>query len=309
MSRPLSWTARAASLLVLTGLVGRAVTVHSVGTVPEIHRVRVVNNDLESVEGLAPPGAVVEVWFRQRSFKEGAASGSDRFSWCAWKNGGTAVLLGSAVAETGGVWRLGGLRQAQTVMLFPGAPGGKSCSGGVYTELLPRICDAAGCTAWETPTLKWLNVTRQGGNVGTAAGSIRDALWTSVAVADGPNDGPEPSTVFDVDENGIDTTKPGFTPGQLVTWKCGSGGTAVCPSIAIWDATTPLVPDPEFPFLLGTLQGHRPGGSVFAAAAIRRGGDLGFAVNVNVRFRGTLDVNLGCDQPSLFDFGVPIQIP
>lgn len=309
MSRRMSWTARVASLLVLAGLAGRAVTVHSVGTVPEIHRVKVNNNDLESVEGLAPPGAIVEVWYRQRSFKEGAASGSDRFSWCAWKHDGEPVMLGAALANAGGVWRLGGLRQGHTVMLFPGAPGGASCSGGVYTELLPRICDGQTCTEWATPTLEWLNVQRQSGGVGTAGGAIDGALWTSLSVADGPNDGPEPSSVFDVDENGLDTTKPGFTPGERVTWKCGSGGTAVCPAIAIWDATTVLAPDPEFPFVLGTLQGHRPGGSVFAAAAIERGSDLGFAVNVNVRFRGTLDVNLGCDQPSLFDFGVPFDFP
>jgi hypothetical protein len=307
MSRRMSWTARCASLLVFAALAGRSVTVHSVGAVPEIHRVRAVNNDLESVEGLAPPGSVVELWYRQRSFKEGAASGSDRFSWCGWKNDGAEVMLGAAVTGANGVWRMQGLRQGQTVMLFPGVAGGGSCAGGVYTELLPRVCDESGCTAWETPTVRWLNVTRHSGGIGTAAASIEDALWTSVAVADGPNDGPEPSSVFDVDENGIDTTKPGLTPGQLVTWKCGSGGTSVCPSIAIWDATTVLEPDPEFPFVLGTLQGHRPGGSVFAAAAIKRGSDLGFAVNVNVRFRGTLDVNLGCDQPRLFDFSVPLD--
>lgn len=309
MSHRMSWTARLAGVLVFAALGGRAVTVHSVGTVPEIHRVRVLNNDLESVEGLAPPGAVVELWYRQRNFKEGAASGSDRFSWCGWKNGGEPVMLGSAVAEPGGVWRLTHLRQGHTVMLFPAAPGGDSCAGGILTELLPRICDATGCTAWTTPTLRWLNVQRQGGGIGTAAGSIEGALWSSISVADGPNDGPEPTNVFDVDENGIDTTKPGLTPGQLVTWKCGTGGTAVCPSVAIWDATTILEPDPEFPFLLGTLQGHTPGGSVFAAATIQRGSGLGFAVDVNVRFRGTLDIDLGCDQPSLFDFGVPIEFP
>lgn len=307
MSRRTSWAARLASLVVLASLAGRAVTVHSVGTVPEIHRVRALNNDLESVEGLAPPGSVVEVWYRQRSFEEGAASGSDRFAWCTWKNGGEAVMLGAATTGPKGVWRLAQLRQRHTVMLFPGAPGGASCAGGIYTELLPRICDASGCTAWATPTLRWLNVKRHSGDVGTAAGSIENALWTSISVADGPNDGPEPSTVFDVDENGIDTTRPGLTPGQRVTWKCGTGGTAVCPSIAIWDATTVFEADPEFPFVLGTLQGHGPGGSVFAAAAIERGSPLGFAVNVNVRFRGTLDVNLGCDQPSLFDFDVPFD--
>ena len=90
-----------------------------------------------------------------------------------------------------------------------------------------------------------------------------------------------------------------------MSWKCGVGGTAPCPSIAVHDATTIVNPDPEYPFLLGTIQGHAPGGSVFAAAAINRGDPLGFTVNVNVKFRATLDVNLGCDQKKFFDFSVP----
>jgi hypothetical protein len=28
-------------------------------------------------------------------------------------------------------------------------------------------------------------------------------------------------------------------------------------------------------------------------------------VNVNVKFRGKLDINLGCDRASFFDFSVP----
>ena len=128
------------------------------------------------------------------------------------------------------------------------------------------------------------------------------ALHTALAAADGPDDGPEPSSVYDVDEDGIDTTLPGFQPGQRVTWKCGSGGTAICPSITIHDASTAIAPDPEFPFILGTVQGHTAGGSVFAAASIDRNEDLGFAVNVNVRVKADLDVDLGCEKPSFFDF-------
>jgi hypothetical protein len=93
--------------------------------------------------------------------------------------------------------------------------------------------------------------------------------------------------------------------GQRVTWKCGAGGTAACPSVTVHDATTITAPDPEFPFLLGTIQGHAPGGSVFAAAAINRGEALGFTVNVNAKLRASLDINLGCDRKKLFDFSVP----
>jgi hypothetical protein len=47
---------------------------------------------------------------------------------------------------------------------------------------------------------------------------------------------------------------------------------------------------------------------VFAAAAINRNEPLGFTVNVDVRLRGLLDINLGCDQRSFFDFQVPLDL-
>jgi hypothetical protein len=283
------------------GLALRAVAVHSVGAAPEVIRVTVANNDLDAVDGIAAPGEVVELWYRQRNFREGDASG---FAWCGWKNDGDPVLLGQTTTGADGLWRLANLSSVSSVMLFPGVASGTSCGGGVYTELLPRVCDAQGCTDWNTPEVHWLNVRQRNGQ-GQVTGSIEHAVHTSIAVADGPNDGPEPSSVYDVDQDGIDTTLTGFEPGQRITWKCGSGGTAICPSVAIHDATTVVAPDPEFPFILGTLQGHGAGGSVFAAAAIDRHEDLGFAVNVNVRLKGDLSIGIGCDSGSFFDFLVP----
>ena len=296
-----------ASAAVLSAFVLRAVTVHSVGAAPLIYRVTVNHNDLDSLDGLAPPGRTVELWYRQRSFKEGQDGTGDPFSWCAWKNRGQAVQIGVTRADAQGLWRLGNLTQRTSVMLFPPGPREDSCLGGLYTELLPRACDSPGvnCTAWTTPTLHYLNVRKVTPTVATASGSVSGADQAAIAVADGPNDGPEPSDVVDVDQNGVDTTQAGFTPGQRVTWKCGAGGTAACPSVAVHDATTVTTPDPEFPFILGTIQAHRGGGSIFAAAEIPRGQPLGFAVNVNVRFRGRLDVNLGCDAPRPFDFLLP----
>ncbi|HWP67639.1 MAG TPA: hypothetical protein VNO26_17200 [Candidatus Limnocylindria bacterium] len=279
----------------------RAVSVRSVGGVPEVVRVTVQNNDLAAVDGLAPPGSSVELWYRQRNFREGNGTG---FSWCGWKNGGEPVQLGTATANDDGRWRLANLHLVSSVMMFPGVATGGGCAGGVYTELLPRICSAGVCTPWTTPVVHWLDVRRRDGQ-GQAGASISGALHTALAAADGPNDGSEPSSVYDVDEDGIDTTLPGFSPGQRVTWKCGSGGTAICPSVTIHDASTVIQPDPEFPFILATLQGHAPGGSVFAAAAIDRNQDLGFAVNVNVRVKADLDVDLGCEQGTFFDFWSP----
>jgi hypothetical protein len=278
----------------------RAVAVHSVGAAPQVVRVAVENNDLAAVDGIAEPGATVELWYRQRNFKEGDTRG---FAWCGWKNDGVAVMLGQAATGADGRWRLANLAAQSSVMLFPGVASGGSCAGGVYTELLPRVCDATGaCTESIVPEVHWLDVRRRSNGQGQASGSISGAVHTALAVADGPNDGPEASSVYDVDEDGIDTTLPGFEAGQRVTWKCGTGGTAVCPSITIHDATTVVTPDPEFPFILGTMQGYTAGGAVFAATAIDRNEELGFAVNVNVRVKADVGIDFGCDQGSFFNF-------
>jgi hypothetical protein len=284
-------------------LVLRAVAVQSVGAAPEVVRVTVRNNDLEGVIGVAQPGETVELWYRQRNFREGTSQG---FAWCGWKNHGDPVMLGTAVTGDDGLWRFDGLSTLSTVMLFPAVASGSNCGGGVYTELLPRVCSAGGgCTTWTVPEVHYVNVRRRSTGQAQASASVTGATRTALAVADGPNDGPEASSVYDVDEDGIDTTLPGFEIGQRVTWKCGAGGTAVCPSVPIHDASTIVTPDPEFPFLLGTLQGHGNGGSVFAAAAIDRNQDLGFVVNVNVRLAGDLGIDLGCEQGGFFDFLAP----
>src|SRR6185369_12657663 len=110
MSKRSSIVSITAAALVLMGLVMRAVTVHSVGAVPTIYRVTVNNNDLEGVEGTAPPGRLVELWYKQRTFKEGAAEGDDLFQWCGWKNGGNVVYLGAAYADSEGTFRFQNLR-------------------------------------------------------------------------------------------------------------------------------------------------------------------------------------------------------
>src|SRR5207245_1856272 len=138
---------------------------------------------------------------------------SDPFAWCGWKNGGDAVRIGIATADAKGVWRLSDLRHAgTTVMLFPPAPGADRCLGGLYTELLPRACEQpeVGCSAWDAPTLHWLNVRKLTPTIGAVAGSLSGAEQAAAAVADGPDDGPGPSDVVGVDGTGIDTVAPGL---------------------------------------------------------------------------------------------------
>jgi hypothetical protein len=294
--------------VVVTAILGQAVTAISIGGKPLAYRATVNSNDLDGVEGLGSPGRIVQLWIRQRNFKDGTPEGEDRFNWCAWKNNGNPIYVGWAWVNGDGVFKFTNLRSlSTTVQLFPASAGDDACRGGLYTELQLKECDASGanCTAPDVPAMHWLNVRKLPGGVGAAAGRISDAFQAAISVADGPNDGPEFSDVVDVDQNGFDTTAPGSTPGRAIEWRCGVGGTVPCPSIPIHDGSTAIETDPEFPYVLATLQGHRPGGSIIATAARGREEPLGFTVNVNVKFRGKLDVNLGCDRASFFDFSLP----
>src|SRR5262245_23928860 len=90
---------------VLLGLAMRATTLHSANTAPLIYRVMSKVNDLDAVEGLAPPGRLVELWVKQRNFKEGDDQ-TDPFAWCTWKNNGQPVMVARTYADGGGVFRL-----------------------------------------------------------------------------------------------------------------------------------------------------------------------------------------------------------
>ena len=130
------------SVAVVTALLGHAVTAISVGGKPLIYRATVNNNDLDAVEGLGTPGRVVQLWVRQRNFKDGEPDGGDPFRWCDWKNHGDPVFVGTASVDTNGVFRLRELRaQSTTVMLFPPAAGDDVCRGGLYTELQLKECE------------------------------------------------------------------------------------------------------------------------------------------------------------------------
>lgn len=311
MSRkqPRSIMAATAVILGLTGVLTlHAVTVHSLAPQPEIYRTTANNNDLDSVEGFATPGKTVELWYRQRNFVEGAPNNpNELFSWCGWKNAGIPLRLAVTQADAHGIFRISNLRLGPiTVSLFPAGPKEDRCLSGLYTELLPKVCDAPGlnCTSYVAPVLHWLNVRHTSSVMASTSGAVSLAYQAAAAVADGPDTGSAFGDAQDVDQNFIDTSAPGLVLGQRVSWQCGPGGTSMCPSVAVHDATTMTTTDVEYPYVLGTMQAHRPGGSFFAAAAIPRGQPLGFAatVNVNVRLRGRIDVNMGCDAPNPFSF-------
>jgi len=97
------------------------------------------------------------------------------------------------------------------------------------------------------------------GGVGAAMGKVSDAYQAAISFADGPDDGPEFSDVIDVDQNGFDTTIGGGVVGRTIEWRCGAGGTASCPSIAIHDGSTALENRSRVPVRPRDAPGASPG--------------------------------------------------
>ena len=310
--RWVTWLGGVACVSVFGMLVMRATAVYSVGAQPKIYRITSQRDLLDSIEGVTTPGRLVEVWYRQRNFKEGDTGETDPFSWCGWKNNGQKVLIDRAWADASGVFRISNLAASgNSVPLLPDAPGGDRCRGGLFTEIFPRACDAPGvnCSPDHAPVLHWMNMKHLNAITGGTAAAMSQADQISVAVADGPDDDSSISNHTDVSYHALDTTTPGYTRWQKVSFKCGPGGTTTCPSAPIYDASTVIDSDAEYPFLLGMLQGHSDGGSSIAAVKVPRGSPLGplvrVAVDVNVRLRADIGLNLGCDPPKPFDFLVP----
>src|SRR5262245_16445905 len=81
---------------------------------PWIQKMELRTNDLVALEGRGVPGTAIDIYYRQRNFKQGIASGGAGcgplfplcFEWCDWLNGGNAIRLGSAQATAAGSWRL-----------------------------------------------------------------------------------------------------------------------------------------------------------------------------------------------------------
>ena len=251
-------------LLVLTALFGFAATpvtrVYTAGP-PMVDKMQILFNDLQALQGVGVPGTELTVRARQRNFREGTPrDAADPFDWCAWKNNGNPIILGSTVVDANGLWTLDDLDLA----ILPSVADGDSCGGGLRTELLIDSPFGPGTA----PLAHWLNVERPTQQTGTVTGALEFADRAAIAIADGPDDGDTPYP-RDVDEDGIDLCASGIGCGAKVTWRC-NGGTLQCPQTTIHDGSTVIDADREYPFVVGMLAGHKPGGSVLMAAEINR---------------------------------------
>jgi hypothetical protein len=223
-------------------------------------------------------------------------AGFEYFEWCGWLNGGNALPLGSTQVGGSGTWALQGL----DTQVLPGEAAGWTCATGVLTqiELRSQYGD------FSVPELKSLSVisgeTIGGGVQGRVEGSLQFADQVAAGVADGPND-VQNATVpwaIDTDEDGIDLCVTAGGCGRSVFWGFASPEVFHLrpPTIAVRDDSPLVGPrDQEFGHVMGMLQGHKPGGSVLAAAYVPRPMPLGPAFDVNVDMNGASVAGAGCD--------------
>jgi hypothetical protein len=196
------------------------------------------------------PGDVVRVGYVQRNFNEGVpGAATDPFAWCAWKNGGNEITLGWATVNQFGDFALPNL----STQVYPTNPT-DVCASGLMTQIITH----SNFGPSTVPVLHWLNIGKPANGIRTVAGSIQYATQVAAMVADGPKD-------VDGGENHADLSTDGIGAGRQVSWK-GNGGTFQSPTCNVVDETNIGSPTQEFPFIVGKLVGHAPGGSVLAIA-------------------------------------------
>jgi hypothetical protein len=276
---------------------------------PWIERIELRTNDLKELHGRGVPGTAVDVYYRQRNFKQGCTSCSEPietclvcaalpFEWCSWLNGGNAIFLGSTQVNPLGTWQL----LDRDLQVLPGNAAGRTCATGVLTQIELRS-QYGDFSVPDVMSVDMVDVTGDAGHQRLGA-TIEFANQVAVAVADGPNDVQDATApwTIDTDEDGVDLCESGLGCGALVRWRLAGGGTFQPPSIEVRDDSPIVGPrDQEFGHVMGMIQGHKPGGSVLAAAYVSRPTPVGPALNVNVDIKA--DIGLGCSSSGgYFDF-------
>ena len=294
------------------GLVLRAVTVHSVGAraadLPG-HQQQQRSRQRRGARATGSTGRAL-VPAAELPRRHGAAEpGQDPFSWCGWKNGGNPVQLGAVQADAyGQVAARAICVSATTVMLFPSAGRGTTCQGG-RTDAAPAArlrrprrqlhgVDAAGTPLAQREAAESRHGHRGRRRLGRRDGGDRrrrrtrrrsrahQRLRRRLERHRHPAAGSQLGTARELEvrrgrDRGVSERHRARRHHDHHT----RSRVSLHPRHA--------------------SRATRPGGSIFAAAAIPRGEPLGFTVNVNAKLRASLDINLGCDQKKLFDFSVP----
>ncbi|MDG2306579.1 MAG: hypothetical protein P8R42_18400 [Candidatus Binatia bacterium] len=310
----------ALALLLATTSPAEAICGCPSGGVPRLLSAVMSGNDLDELRGdCTQPGMTVEVQVRQQHFyrKSSLPLGLGGPFEGACINGCQWITIGSTQSgPVAGHFTFSNLDQSQSVQLLASL---WSVIGldGVRTDLRVRAWDPSAnqWSAWtEPPVLEAFNVMWNG-NEGAAAAvetRITGATKMHVTVADGPDDGDQPTIQLDVD-----TDTPNFWLGQqtgdptvLYHWtgSC-SPPIAWCPPewlVQLAPAITVDAPafaaNSEYPFLLGMATASRPGAMVIATTVLgpRDTSDFSVQVDVDVNVDVVIDLNLGIDFFSIF---------
>ena len=290
------------------------------GGVPLIKDIVMRGNDLQEVKGeCAERGVPVEIQARQRHFyrkgplplgQPGPFKGSC-INECEW----------ITVAETTsdpitGHFRFANMDTSQSVQLLSGLWSRHGLDG-VRTDLRVRARNprSGRWSAWtEPPTLEAFNIKWQGeqeDRTATVQTRITGAKKMQVGIADGPDDGDQPTIQLDTDTDtpnfwlsrqGGDATVVYFKTGSCSPpYSCPPGWLVqLAPSITV--GAPALGRHSEYPFVLGMASATRPGSAMIATSVLgpRDMSDFTVDVDVDVTVDVLIDLNLGIDFFSIF---------
>lgn len=290
------------------------------GGIPRLRVARMEGNDLQEVRGdCAKKNTSVELQVRQQHFYrksslplglggpfEGACINN-----CQW------LTVGQTTSDpVTGHFTFSNLDQSQSVQLLASLPGVPGLDG-VRTDLRVRAWDPQSnrWSAWtDPPVLERFNVVWNGNEQQPAAveATITGADKLHLTVADGPDDGDQPTIQLDVD-----TDTPNFWLGQQsgdptvlyhwtgscsppIAWCPPEWLVQLAPSITV-DAPA-LAAHSEYPFVLGFGTATRPGAMLIATTILgpRDTADFSVDVDVDVNVDVVIDLNLGIDFFSFF---------
>jgi len=290
------------------------------GGVPRLLGASMTGNDLDWVRGdCAKKNTTVELQVRQQHFYRksslplglGGPFEGTCINGCQW------ITIATTTSDpVTGHFQFQNLDQSQSVQLLSPL---WSIIGldGVRTDLRARAWNpgTSQWSAWtEPPQLERFNV-RWNGNEGQAAAvetTITGADKLQLTVADGPDDGDQPTIQLDVD-----TDTPNFWLGQqsgdptvLYHWTgtC-SPPLAWCPPEWLVQLSPAITVDApafgahsEYPFVLGMATASRPGSMMIATTVQgpRDTADFSVDVDVDVTVDVVIDLNLGIDFISIF---------
>ena len=289
------------------------------GGIPRLTAAVMSGNDLDEVRGdCTQKGTTVQLQARQQHFYRASSLplGPPGLQGACINNCAWITIAQTTSDPVTGHFAFPNLDQSHSVQLLSPL---WSIIGldGVRTDLRARAWDGIKneWTAWTAPpTLERFNVVWNG-NEGAAAAVetlITGADKLHLTVADGPDDGDQPTIQLDVD-----TDTPNFwldqqtgDPTVLYHWtgSC-SPPIAWCPPEWLVQLSPAITVDApafnahsEYPFVLGMATATRPGAMMIATSVLgpRDTADFSVNVDVDVDVDVLIDLNLGIDFFSIF---------